>query len=111
MRFTRSQACAQAAEEAQAALLQAAELLLLQQAAENHTLPLESLPPLPTILKDVLLEIPPKSIASCHPSSTPIIAPSVPSFQKKKLRLPLTSVRGLPVLGLKRRQEQYRTAL
>jgi hypothetical protein len=80
MRFTRSQARAQAAEEAQAAVLQAAELSLLQQAAENHTLSLESSPPFPTILEDVLLELPLKPIASCHPSTTSIIVPFVPSF-------------------------------
>jgi hypothetical protein len=40
-----------------------------------------------------------------------VVVPSVPSFIRKKTRLPPTSVRGLPIPGLKQRQEQYGVAL
>jgi hypothetical protein len=36
---------------------------------------------------------------------------SAPSFRYKKTRLPPTGIQGLPVPGLKRRQEQYKVAL
>jgi hypothetical protein len=38
-----------------------------------------------------------------------MVVPSIPSFTRtrKKTRLPPTGVRGLPIPGLKRRQERY----
>jgi hypothetical protein len=114
MRFTRSQARAQAAEEAQTSLLQIATAQITQ----THTSLIENLEiptPLPTILEDVPLEL---VIPGC-PSILPIsvltstmVASPTPAFIRKKTRLPLTSgVKGLPVPKLKQRQEQYRVAL
>ena len=107
MRYTRSQARAQAAEEAQASLLQIA----IAQVAATHASPLENLEissPLPTILEDAPLDAdaPLESVII-----STVVVPSIPSFIRKKTRLPPTSVRGLPIPRLKRRQERYRVAL
>ena len=101
MRYTWSQARVQAAEEAQVSLLQA--VATYTSSLENPEIPT----PLPTILEDVPLE----PVVACHVSiSTVAVPPVLPSI-RKKTRLPPTGVRGLPVPGLKRRQERYRVAL
>jgi hypothetical protein len=95
MRYTWSQARAQAAEEAQASLL--------LQAIASYLLPLEHIedsPPLPTILEDVPLE----SIIVRDTSIEPMVAPSTPPIVRKKLRLSLCygsdSVAGIRFLCL-----------
>lgn len=117
MRVTRSYACSQALAEAQTALLQAAEQVQAQaqafalQVIENHAA-LENTAPLPTIVEDELLEFPLEPVISCCPSVSSVIAPTIPLLiYKKKVCLPLTGVKGLPVPGQKRRQEQYGVAL
>jgi hypothetical protein len=40
-----------------------------------------------------------------------VVVAQVPLFRRKKLCLPSTSVQGLPILGIKRRQERYGLAL
>lgn len=83
MRFTRSQARAQAAKEAEAILLQNTEASLLQ-AVETHTLLTENseiFTLLPTILKDVPLEL----VTPRRLSNSTIIVPLVPSFIRKRL--------------------------
>jgi hypothetical protein len=98
MRYTRSQARAQATEEAQTSLLQIA----IAQVAATHASSLENLEmssPLPTILEDAPLEDAP--LESVIVST--VVVPSIPSFIRKKTRLPPTGVRGLPIPRLKRR--------
>jgi hypothetical protein len=97
MRFTRSQARSQAAEEAQALLLSIA----------SQPPPPEDSPPLQTILKDVPLELTIPHRVSIQTTAIP----SAPSFRRKRTRLPPTGVLGLPIPGLKRRQERYGVAL
>ena len=99
MCFTRSQACAQVAEEAQAALLQA-----IHQAQASLPQPEEISTPLPTILEDVPFELPFEPVISRCASISAVVVPSVPSFIcKKKPCLSPTSIQGLPIPGLKRR--------
>lgn len=104
MRYTWSQACIQAAEEAQVSLLQAIETSI--SSFEN----LEISTPLLPIPEDIPLESVITRYASISTVAIPSV-PSIPSIIRKKIRLPPTGVLGLPVLGLKQRQEQYGVAL
>jgi hypothetical protein len=77
MRFTQSQARAQAVKEAQASLLRIA---LAQNAHTSLIKNLEVSTPLPTILKNALLKL----FTNCRASVLGVIVAPVPSFVTKK---------------------------
>ena len=123
MRYTRSQACAKVAEEAQALLLQlATQPLISDHAVSNSASAISILPsnaslsiPLTLVIVRgssvtsvsaplISLETPILLQSSSNSNSTLPIAPSVVSTH-------LRAVHGLPIAGLKKKQEKYKVAL
>jgi hypothetical protein len=102
MRFTRSQARAQAAEDGQAALLQAVTTTHIDPYAYLDFLDSSSNTSDPPS---------PEPIVTRHAPIPAVAVPHVPSKTHKKTALPPTGIRGLPIPGVKRRQERYGTAL
>jgi hypothetical protein len=102
MRYTRSYARAQAAEEAQASLLQVV--------AQSH-LPVPKHLEISAPLQIAPAFVPPVPVTVCDVSNQSVAVPSTPPVIRNPSHSIPISVRCLPIAGLKKKQERYRIAL
>ena len=105
MRYTRSYAHAKAAEEAQASLLQVVAQNHLP--VPEHHLPAPKHHEISAPLQTAPAFVPLVLIIVCDVSNQSVAVPSIPLV----IPIAVRAVQGLPIAGLKKKQERYGVAL